>query len=83
MLFIYFKWKVKLDRQRIFFVFAAVLAGSLHALAGWCSGGGPGWFIECWNTGCTITYEDSNGNWIAENVDRSYGDSLCDLQPTP
>lgn len=72
---------VDMKIRRTLALVALISFAAPNLSAGWCSGSGPGWFIECWNTGCTITYEVSPGVWIAENVDRSYGEGLCNEAP--
>jgi hypothetical protein len=64
--------------RRAIFVALIFMALAIPAYAAWCSGGdGSTWFIECTNSGCTITAQDKQGNWVYIDGPRAWGDELC------
>ena len=64
-------------KRLVYLVILAALSGSL-LYAEWCSGSGPGWFVDCWNNGCTISVDMGNGEWYHWNVSREQGGEYCD-----
>lgn len=64
-------------RKSLLFVLFAVLAVSVPAIAAWCSGSGPGWFMECSENSCTYSVQGADGRWRYYDMSRSQGQVLC------
>lgn len=67
-----------MQKRTRYVVLAAAFGVGVPLVAAWCEGGGPGWFISCTNTNCTLTVYQGDGVWVATEVPRSEGDRLCD-----
>lgn len=64
-------------RKSLLLVIFAALTIAAPALADWCSGAGPGWFMVCSNTQCTFSQQQKDGSWRYWVVPRSQGELLC------